>query len=84
MIFVPEFSWRYWGGGDMDLPPVEESPPPTVRVYPEVEKAKSDLREKMKRRKGRVASRLTGIGLWQNEPETKRPVLAERLGKGPL
>lgn len=75
-------SYRFFGGGGGSLPKVEPAPPTPVRVVPEVEKAKSDLREKLRRRRGRAAS-LTGFGMYDVKAPTVRPILSEKLGAGP-
>jgi len=68
------------GGGSYKAPPEPTLPP--VRIQPEIEKAKFDLREKLRRRRGRSAS-MTGFGLYDIEAPATRPVLADVLGKGP-
>lgn len=77
--FGVRHSWRYFGGGGGSLPEVSEPVSPPLRIEPEIEKAKSDLREKLRRRKGRADS-MTGFGLYDIEAPTYRPLLSEKLG----
>ncbi len=56
--------------------------PPQTRIEPEMEKAKVDLREKLRRRRGRAAS-MTGFGLYDIKAPTVRPILSDKLGAGP-
>jgi hypothetical protein len=58
--------------------PVAEPVSPPVRILPEVEKAKSDLREKMRRRAGREKT-ITGFGLYDIQAPAVRPILSEKL-----
>ncbi len=81
LIYGDHGNYRYkfgsGGGGKKFTPPPPTPPGPTI-VDPEVTKARDDIRERLKRARGRSASRVTGgsLGL----AETNRPVLAEVLG----
>ena len=78
MTGINEFCrYKFGGGGKKFTPPAPLPPAPTIAA-PEVEQARQDIRERLKRTRGRAASRITGgtLGI----PETARPVLADVLG----
>lgn len=67
------------GGGGGAPAPAPLPPPAPIKILPGVEKAKDDLRERLKRAHSRSLSRVTGPGLLEETP-TRRPMLSERLG----
>ena len=67
-------------GGSPDIPEVQPAPPAApVRVLPDVQKAKSDLIEKLRRARSRQKSRKTIPGLLDLAAPTARPVLNDLL-----
>lgn len=61
------------------FPPVTKTAPPPTEVSPEVDLAKKDMALKLRRMRGRAASRLTIPSLMKT-PELKRPALKDTLG----
>jgi len=68
----------FGGTPKMKAPPAVA--PRAVQVLPEEEKAKKDLKERLKRMRSRALSRMTGPGLLEVESPTKRPILSDLLG----
>jgi len=66
------------GGGGPDKP--ELPPPVPVRIEPEVEKARQDVKERLRRARSRALSQVTGFGLLEEAPPTVRPTLSDLLG----
>lgn len=63
-------------------PKIPDSPvvtPAPVRILPDVKKAKTDLRERLKRARSRQMSQLTTPGLLSFGAPTVRPVLSDLL-----
>jgi hypothetical protein len=68
-------------GPSMPAPqPAPPPSPPPQRVEPDVEKAKMDIRERIRRARGRAGSIATEPGLLEAAPPGRRPVLADVLG----
>lgn len=68
----------FGGGGGGPKGPSPMAPPQT-RIQPEVEKAKGDLREQMRRARSRAASAVVTPGLLKAAP-IDRPALWGTLG----
>ena len=66
------------GGSSPSPPPVP--PPVPTRIEPEVDKAKKDLLERLKRARARALSRQTEFGLLVEKAPTYRPTLSDILG----
>jgi hypothetical protein len=68
------------GGGTPSAPaPVPMPPPAPATVLPGEEKAKEDLRERLRRARSRALSRVTEFGLLEEPAQVARPVLSSTL-----
>lgn len=67
-------------GGGPDMPDVPaEAPAAPIRILPDVKKAASDLRERLKKARSRQMSLQTTPGLLNIMAPTARPVLSDLL-----
>lgn len=69
---------RYKFGGGGSIPSPKPTPPPPTRVGPELEKTKQDINERLRRMRGRAASRMTFGDL--GPVDTFKPELKDKLG----
>lgn len=68
------------GGGGAKPAPAPLPAPVPVKVAPEIGKAKGDLMERLRRARSRAVSRVVEIGLLEEAPPIRRPMLSDILG----
>lgn len=69
-----------FGGDSPDIPPVPPvAPAAPIRILPDIKKAKTDLRERLRRARSRQMSMQTTPGLLNLAAPTARPGLSDLL-----